>query len=142
MEGFYVFNPVYKLRKDKKRIVLFNKDPHSLSFDEISDWVGFVHPLYAILFSLFDGEKSLEEVKDAFSNLTGLSKEAIDRIISPLIENKEELAINYDGHHFHFPKNVLIRKKDNFVYPKYNFDEFLIPKKGSGFRFLEIVYSP
>jgi len=129
MEGYYVFNPAYRLRNDKKRIVLFNKEPHSLSFDKVSDFVGFVHPLYAILFSFFNGERALEEVKEAFSNLTGLSKEAVEKIITPLMENKEELAINYDGHHFHFPKNVLVKKENGLIHQKYNIKEFLIPKK-------------
>lgn len=129
MEEIYIFNPAYKLKNDKKRIILFNKELHSLSFEDVSDFVGFVHPLYAILFSLFDGERTVDRAKEDFSNLTGLSKEVVEKIISPLIENKEEIGTYYDGHYFLFPKNVLVKKENTPISSSYTIDDFLIPKK-------------
>ncbi len=125
----YILNPKYRLRNDKKRVILFKKERDPIPCEDISDSVGFVHPLYAILFSLFNGEKTIEKITEEFSSLTGLAREVIEKLISPLLENREELVIYYDGHYFFFPKNVLVKKQNNIFSQQYNFNKFLIHQK-------------
>ena len=54
---FYILNPEYRLKSDIKRVLLYKKDTDPIKRDDLTDFLGFVHPLYAVLFTLFDGEK-------------------------------------------------------------------------------------
>jgi hypothetical protein len=121
----YILNPAYNLKLDKNRVVIFNRrnDPRDNSF------IGYVHPVYAILLSLFDGKKKLEEVETEISTFLKKDKPVVSSIISPLLENKEELHFHYDGNHFSVPAQLLVkRNKDHTIYT-YDPRIFFIPKK-------------
>lgn len=91
----YILNPGYDLRKDKNRIFICNS-----SSDPVFDsFIGFVHPVYAIILSLFDGERKLKEVKNLASKFLKKEKSVTANIISPLLENDKELYFNYEGYH-------------------------------------------
>lgn len=126
--AIYVLNPEYRLKKDKYRIFLFNASTDPLMNETVSDFMGMVHPLYAILFSLFDGEDRLSGIISKAAGLLGLKEVAIENIISPLIENREDLHINFEDYYYHFPKNLLIKNTSGIQVKKYDIKEFFIPK--------------
>jgi len=85
------FNPNYRLRNEQTRILLCKLN----SFDGISiEKFTFVHPLAAILLTMFDGKKTTSQIVDDFSYVADLPKEsagyALDRMISELKEKIDE----------------------------------------------------
>ena len=125
----YVLNPDYLLKPDKNRVIITRRgnDP------SIGDFTGFVHPVYAILLSLFDAEKELSGVITSAASILRKDAEIISNIISPLIENEEEVYFHFDGHHFSFPPRLLVKKKIGYPYKKLDPEHFFIPKKGLDF---------
>ncbi|MCK4763040.1 MAG: radical SAM protein, partial [Candidatus Aminicenantes bacterium] len=124
----YILNPGYRLKKDKKRVILFNRDTDETTSPVKDDFLGNVHPVYAILFSFFDGQNTLADVLKKSAALLSMDQEVVLKILSPLIENKDDLHTDYDSHHFHFPENLLIKKQENHKVEKYNIEDFFIPK--------------
>ncbi|MCP4220094.1 MAG: radical SAM protein [bacterium] len=120
----YVVNPAYTLKVDGNRIFIFNKstDPVNTNF------IGVVHPIYAILLSLFDGAKCLDEVVTQISTLLKKDKKSAVSLVSPLIENRESVYIEYENTLFSFPENLLIEMSAGIIPGKYNTKDFLIPK--------------
>lgn len=126
----YVFNHFYTLRHDKCRTIMFS--PSHVSHDrhdESIDWVSYIHPVYAMLFSFFSTPVVLDEGINRISFFLDISKEQSKEIISVFIENKEEFHTIYSGHENNFPKNVIIPesklkesmsiyKPEMFVYEK------------------------
>ncbi|MCP4219109.1 MAG: radical SAM protein [bacterium] len=121
-----ILNPEYRLRTDRKRVLLFYRIAEPPLTSEISDIVGFIHPLTAVLLSLFDGEKSVKTVATDFSYLTGLDKSDILTLISQLFENKTKIKVNFNNEFFVFPKNTLVGYKENLRFPRYNPEDFLL----------------
>jgi radical SAM protein with 4Fe4S-binding SPASM domain len=121
----YILNPEYDLRADNNRIIITNRrtDP------TINDFIGFVHPVYAIILSFFDGEKNLVQVMESVAALLRKDQAVISKIVEPLLENEEGLHFHYDGYHFSFPEKILIRRDDGIIPKKYNPEDFFIPKQ-------------
>lgn len=122
----YIVNPEYRLKPDKNRVLIMNRRVNSLDVD---DFIGFVHPVYAILLSQFDGKKPLGEVINQTAAKLNKDRAAALNIITPLLENNETMHFHYDGHHFSFPRDLLVKKTDGMLLEKYNPQEFMIPKK-------------
>ena len=98
-DDIYVFNPDYLLKPDKNRILITRRsnDPR------VNDFVGLVHPVYAILLSLFDGEKELSGVIGTASAILKKETDVITKIVSPLIENEESLYFRFDDREYRLP---------------------------------------
>jgi radical SAM protein with 4Fe4S-binding SPASM domain len=128
-EDIYVFNPDYFLKLDKNRVLITRRS----SDPRISDFSGFVHPVYAILLSLFDGEKELGRVITAAASILKKESAIISNIISPLLENEKTLYFHFDGRDFSFPARLLVRKSNGYPYEKLNPESFFIPKKDLDF---------
>ncbi len=129
IEKYYLFNPVYRLKVDQKRVLLYYKEGDPPIKEGISDFMGFIHPVFAMLLSLFDGEKNIEGVIAEFVYITGINKSFITSLVNQLIKNEKVLKIDFNGHTFYFPQNTLlpvsaIAKEDRI---KYNASDFLIP---------------
>ncbi|HLP46476.1 MAG TPA: radical SAM protein [Candidatus Kapabacteria bacterium] len=120
----YILNPDYTLRKDQNRVILTNR----IADPTIKDFIGFVHPLYAIILSFFDGEKNLGQVLKATSELLRKDQGFISNIITPLLENKEGVHFHYDNYHFSFPEKLLVNKNSDTIPKKYNLENFFIPR--------------
>ena len=92
-EDIYVFNPEYLLKPDKNRILITRRS----SDPRVSDFIGFVHPVYAIILSLFNGEKGLAGVTAeaaSFSLYLGESKYKEYRVT---LEKLEQLKMRLEG---------------------------------------------
>ncbi|MCU0288918.1 MAG: radical SAM protein [Acidobacteria bacterium] len=134
----YILNPDYSLKYDKKRVIITNKynDP------TYSNFIGFVHPVYAILFSLFDGRKKLGEVIESVSILLKKESSEVSNIVTPLLENEDPLFFNFDNTPFSFPKKLLVKTNGKLPenFEKHNPQEFFIPKDELDLRSWRLYY--
>ena len=129
-----ILNPRYKLRLDEKRILFYYKEIDPPSDKDISNLLVFIHPVFAILLSLFDGKRRLKRVVNEFSYITGLKEELVIALISQLVENKTGVKVEWNHSSFYFPKNTLIRTKHKNDIIHYNPYDFLIPNSQLDFQ--------
>lgn len=130
-EQICIFNPEYRLKNDKTRVVLYYKEGEPPIKGSVSNFLDFQHPVFAILLSLFNGDKPFEKVIQEFCYITGMDRSAILPLASRLVENKDEVRIDFAGHTFFFPKNTLVPLKGlvNKQPVRYDPQEFLIPNQ-------------
>ncbi len=127
----YIFNPYYSIRNDKKRILLTNspafKIPRKIAEDNIET---FVHPIFGIIFALFDGKRDLKLCISKISNLFEVSNEVAFNFIKPFLQNKKRVGIEYEGDFLEFPENILI-ENDNKEFPfrKFNYNDYIIDEE-------------
>ncbi len=106
----FVLNPNYTLYQDKDRILLtYKRDSSYKLFNQ------FIHPMHAILFSFFKGDKILNEIINDISKEFSISKSATLKLLNPFIGNKNEITIEYDGNKFTFPKRLLVVNKNGSI---------------------------
>ena len=86
----------------------------------------FIHPAHAIMLSIFNGNKTLNEVLDTISDIFSISRMDAIEFVHPFIENKKELPIKYDGETFYFPELILVKATQNEIRLELNPDNFLI----------------
>jgi len=127
----YIFNRYYSMRNDRKRIVLLNapafKVPSELAEESIST---FIHPLYAIVFSFFNGKQSLGEILEKISNMFELSYLESFNVVKPFLENKKRVGIDFDGHMTEFPRMILLdNTKHNFPVNEMDANEFVLSEE-------------
>jgi radical SAM protein with 4Fe4S-binding SPASM domain len=139
-QDIYVLNPGYCIKEDKKRAIIFQKSIDPVQDKGITDILAFMHPVYAIILSFFDGRSKLCKVIEKLSNFLKLEKSTIYNLISPLLENEKDLHFQYDGTHFHLPKKILIKKNDIEAVEKYDIRKFFIPKKDLDFKCWRLFY--
>ncbi len=122
-------NPEYRLKSDLKRILLYYRHSDPPIHDGLSFFTGFLHPVLAVLLSLFDGKKSLKAVTGEFASLTGLNRQSVLGMVTGLVENSAEQQMDFNGHLFRFPKNTLVRNQGGGgdSIPFYNPTDFLLP---------------
>lgn len=117
----YVFNPIYKLRNDKDRILLTNNK----TFAE-NEIFYFIHPVHAVLLSYFDGEKDFEDtIKDICVDFN-IDNSAAKQIISNIIENEKDVHFRYAGMVFTLPEKILVSNSDNIIRRDLNRDSLII----------------
>lgn len=132
----YLFNPEYRLKSDRTRILLYYKEGEPPIKEGVSNFLDFQHPVFAILLSLFDGQKPFDTVIDEFCYITGMDQASIHPLANRLIENEDEVPIEFLGHTFFFPKNTLIpaAKAQRSQQVHYNAQDFLIPNEQLDFK--------
>lgn len=129
-ESIYILNPNYLLKPDRNRVFITNKGDDPI----INNFMGFVHPVYAILLSLFDGEKNLSQVLTTAAGLLRKDINILENIILPLLENEDAIQFHYDERHFSFPARLLIKKENGYAAEKLNPEYFFIPQKDLDFE--------
>ena len=77
-----VLNPEMKLRTDGSRAVLFSV---GLPDGEIDDAFRLLSPQQAVILALFDGERTLPDVKDAIAYLFDLEPEEASRVVEAVL---------------------------------------------------------
>lgn len=106
LQDKYIFNKDYKLCDDINRVILVSNQTAESNLQLL------VHPMHAIILSVFNGERTLNENADYLSDILSITKEDVIEIITPFIENKAGLKIKYDGVTFTFPQKVLVKTND------------------------------
>jgi radical SAM protein with 4Fe4S-binding SPASM domain len=131
LRNCFILNPEYRLRNDEKRVLLFYRRTIRPLDPKVENFIGFTHPILAILLSMFNGTRNLQDIVNEFSGFIGLSKDQTLELILPLIENEREVKVEFgEGLFFYFPINTLIpasgkAKSSSF---KYSPEEFLVPQ--------------
>ena len=115
----YILNTDYFLVNDKNRIVLTTDYDNGLL-------VTFIHPIYAVLLSYFDGSEDVVSISKRICSDFSMSEEAFYKTIQPLIENEDFVNLKYDNHVFSFPSKVLVKNADNIVRNDLNADNYMI----------------
>lgn len=92
----YILNRDYQLCNDLNRAMLVSNQGAEKNINL------FIHPAHAIMLSLFDGNKTLDEAVDAISDIFSVSRMETIEVVRPFIENDTELSIKYDGEIFYF----------------------------------------
>lgn len=124
----YIFNPFYSLRNDRKRILLTNspafKIPVKLAEDEITS---FIHPIFAIMFSFFNGKDSLNKILNEISEVLSFPTQEVFDFLKPFIENEKRVGIEYDNNFFEFPKLILLDNSNNeYDHRSLNFSDYFL----------------
>lgn len=104
----YILNPIYKLYQDKNRILL-------LSDADDGGYRTFLHPIYAIILSMFTGETENQKVFKNLADLFNKSPLEMENIVKPLLVNKNIVNLKYDGNIFSFPPLLLIKNTHNTI---------------------------
>lgn len=120
----YIFNPIYKLKNDKDRILLTNNK--KFADNEI---MYFVHPAHAILLSYFDGSRNIKETIDSISKDFGIDKQITQKLVANIICNNEEIHFHYDGTTFTLPPQILVQNKDKTIRDDLDSDNLIIEGK-------------
>ena len=110
----YILNPYYALKNDKKRILLSNAPSFKVP-EELAEegFMSFIHPIYAVILSSFDGKKDLKKVINEIAETFEEEIDTIENIVLPFIENKSKIGFMYEDVFFEFPKRMLVENKDN-----------------------------
>ena len=135
----YYLNPIYIIRPDKNRAIISNAKNIDVFSPLINGETGFtwiLNPLYAVIFSHFDGKTTLSETIEAISKELGMEYNEVLSMITPYINNKDKKIIRYaknstdqkNNIHYNFfsiPRNFLIEvvndKPRNDLYGKEHF---------------------
>ncbi|MCL2098562.1 MAG: radical SAM protein [Bacteroidales bacterium] len=115
----YIFNPCYIIRNDINRIVLADASKEIYSHLGKNSFSTFIHPIHAMLFCFFKGNKTLKEILiQEVCPFFDLSEEKALALVSQFIENKGMIVVEYDNYYFYMPQLLLIENKD---YPLRNY---------------------
>lgn len=123
-EKYYTFNPAYMLRNDVSRTVLVTADDHSLKGLDVDDVITLIHPVYAMLLSFFNGRKRLSESVSDASEFFNVSEEDIRKIISKMLDNENDIGVEYDNNFFYLPSKLLIERQEWMNIPLYQPGQF------------------
>lgn len=110
MDINYILNPDYTLKKDSNRVILYSKR-HVKNGGTIG-WVSYLHPLQAMIFSLFTQERSFQDNVISLSQMMDMSVAKVYSFLEPFIENEENLKATWKGESIVFPKKMLINAKE------------------------------
>lgn len=109
----YIFNPDYKLLNDKGRVMLMSKSEYfPPSYGGVSQFESFIHPIYAVVLSFFNGT----EIKDGIDNAAkylGVEPDTVKSFISKLIKNENIIVSKFQSISMFFPPNTIIEFSDN-----------------------------
>lgn len=131
INDFYTFNPYYKLLVDKYSPILKSRTGWINENQTIAetDMSVRIHPVHAVLFSLFDGKRSLTEVVDmAKCIFDEFESDELHTHIQLFLENESRIGLSYGGEEFIFPKNILVPMIPEYeIYEEtYNTNDFII----------------
>lgn len=99
-----ILNQDYKLYPDFDRILIGPSKQN-----EKGNFYVPIHPIHAMLFSLFTGEKKLKQSIEDVASFFSISEEDAVRLISPFVENEKNLVVEYDRNRFIFPEKILVQ---------------------------------
>jgi len=126
LNQIYIINPHFKLKSDRNRVLLFSdKNTRVVS----NDFLSFIHPVYAIMLSIFDGKSPLSAVIEKISFLLRMQASIVEGFIYPLIENNRILEFTFDGYNMVLPEMIIINASPGIKPFEYNPQDFFIAKQ-------------
>jgi len=141
LKTIYIFNPAYKLKNDRKRIFITDNGEEKKEIKNINtDFLSLVNPIHAIMFTFFDGLKTLEICQKLISDFFNIPIENIPEILDIYIENSKEIITEYEGIRYEIPKNVII-KNNNKDTRTLKPEDFIIEPEDFDFK-TERLYTP
>lgn len=106
LDDVVILNPDYHFKNDKDRIVMYSKK--KVSFDSSIEWIGYIHPMQAMILGLFTTPQSLalhcKEIEEYFK----LASDDVKNLIMPYVNNPTPIYVTIGEEKVLFPKNVLI----------------------------------
>lgn len=121
LKEHYMLNPDYVMLNDKKRVIITNSDGDSGKTLSI-----FTHPIFAMYLSFFNGRKNLEENIKGISETMSCTQDDALKIIEPLLENHDDIRIQYSGIRFIFPRNILVKVKNGKTREDLNWENYIM----------------
>ena len=127
-EKIYILNPMFSLRSDERRIILFNSTNDLGTLADTSQVLTILHPLYASILAMFDGKNSFAEIIGVIGTIFKLPKKKVLEIVAPLICNEKELQFEIEGTSFFLPKRMIIEKRSNHCVRNFPPKDVFIPR--------------
>ena len=88
-KDYIILNPDYLLRNDTDRIVLYSgKQVQEYSS---SEWISYIHPVQAMILSIFSEENILSGKNTFILKKLNLSIDMLERIVRPFVENRTSI---------------------------------------------------
>lgn len=106
-KDIWILNPDYSFRNDIDRICMFSN--RQIRYDGTPDWVGFIHPVQAMILGVFTEAQDLSETIQALSSHFNLPYSTVSDLIEQFKENKSVIHTEWQGFKVWFPENVLIK---------------------------------
>lgn len=101
----YTLNSEFILKADLNRILLVNKREADHSY------CTFIHPVWALILSYFDGKENLNQTIKTISEATHIPKEVLVCKIEPFVENTQAFCMEYDHQRMWFPEQIIVKAK-------------------------------
>ncbi|WP_329904839.1 radical SAM/SPASM domain-containing protein [Porphyromonas pogonae] len=116
----YILNHYYKLRNDSKRcyIIAQGNVNYESSISINIGWVSVIHPIYAMILSVFSAPINLDEANRKISQLIGIEEKAISNFINNLIYAKNPLHSRLKEGISGFPIGLIIPESKAFMSPQ------------------------
>jgi len=120
-----MINPAYTIIPDQTRAVITTAKGFDVYKPGILEEISIswrLNPVYAVIFSFFDGSSVLSNTVKQISDETGLPECTIIEFVTPFLYNEERLSVKYafekDGENlqkrrFTFPKRFIIENTEN-----------------------------
>ncbi|MDR2835115.1 MAG: radical SAM protein, partial [Bacteroidales bacterium] len=119
-----VLNPDYYLRTDEKRTFIINRN--TFKNNSSYGWYSVLHPIHAIVFAFFTKNEDFETVIAKIAEFLSKTIEEVEKLITPFINNPEDVFVEHQGIRFEIPSNVLIETENDIVYHReYNIEDFI-----------------
>lgn len=125
----YILNPIYILRNDISRIILVEHGDKDFESNFNKSLITFIHPVFAIMLSFFNGDKNLRDNLLEISKYFDISFDESFRIVRKFIENSNVIGVEYDNEFFYFPDKILIKYDGKYKIRRYHFDDFIVKGK-------------
>ena len=117
-EQEWIFNPDYSFKNDIDRVCMYSRN--NTEYESTKNWIGYIHPVHAMIFGIFTVPTCLKDVVYDLSNKLHLTIAQIEDFLSKFMANEQEVYIEWAGIKIMFPKNVLLQfneiKHNKFTY--------------------------
>jgi radical SAM protein with 4Fe4S-binding SPASM domain len=84
------FNPEYRMRKAIGSAFIYKIDPYTMSLSDQK----IVHPINAIVLSLFNGKRSIDEISDLLAEVGIVNKVMADSFLANFIPDSGDLLVD------------------------------------------------
>ena len=126
----YILNPNYVLRNDVSRAIIATSDNTSFMPKAgnlvVDDIVSIIHPNYAIILSFFDGKTPFNDVIEHICSYFQITPMTAECIVRKMINNPQNLCVEYDSHFFYLPKHILVEKTIDMPIRNYSPNVFIV----------------